>query len=424
MNRIRQSKWYPWVIVLGVSACGMLTTCLCNTCALYLMPVMTEFGWSQTQAALYMTIFAWVAAAMQPLCGKLFEKCNALWLMLVVNVAFVAAYIWSASFTHLWQWNVFGVIYGITAGFFMYLVAPILITRWFAKNRGMAIASTGVVLGLVGVVWMPLVQNWITNYGWQVARSRSGIVVGVIVVVLTLLCIRNSPEEMGVKAWGADEAEEEAKNADGKATPEETGMTRKEALKTSAFYFIAIAAFISCLTPSLNQQLSAYSSTVPIGVGAGAIALSIISLSGFVRSPIVGWMTDKFGAIATNCVSCLMAAVGLFMIILDGGRTAWVFYVGIALFSMCFVPLTSGNPLMVTEVFGTKDFSNIYSIITTIVLVSGGVAQYIFAAMYDQFGSYVPTLIFVTVLLVIQAIMSPAIIAANKKAKKVEKINQ
>lgn len=422
MNKIRQSKWYPWIIVVGVSGCGLLTTCLCNTCALYLMPVMTEFGWTQTQAALYMSIFAFVAAAMQPICGKLFEKCNATWLMLVVNVAFVAAYIWSASFTHLWQWNVFGVIYGIAAAFFMYLVSPILINRWFAKNRGMAIACTGVITGLVGVVWNPMVQNWITEYGWQTARSRSGIIVGIVVVVLTLLCIRNSPEQMGVKPWGADEAaEEEKKKAENQETHEETGLTRREALKTPSFYFIAIAAFISCLTPSLNQQLSAYSSTVPIGVGAGAIALSIISLSGLVRSPIVGWMTDKFGAIATNFISCVLAALGILMIILDGGNTAWVFYIGIALFSMCFVPLTSGNPLMVTEVFGTKDFSNIYSIITTVVLVSGGVAQYIYAAIYDRFGSYVPTLIFVAILLVIQAVMSPAIIAVNKRSKNKKK---
>ena len=420
MNSLKQSKYYPWSIVVGLACCSaMLTTCLCNTAGMYFAPIMAETGWAQKQCALYTTIFSFVACAFQPVAGKLFNKVNFMWLMLVTDIVFAAAYIWSSTYTALWQWNLFGVIYGITAGIWMYLAQPILVNRWFAKNQGTALASIAVIVGIVGFIWNPAVQNWIANEGWRVARLRSGIIVGIIGVVGTLLFVRNSPADMGIKAWKADEAEAEARLAAGTsdAPVEQGGMTRAEALKTPAFYLIAIVAFISCMTPSLNQQLSAYSATVPIGAAAGAMGLSILSIAGFIRSPIVGWMVDTLGALVSNCICCFLAAIGVFAILLDGGNHLWVFYVGVALFSLAFVPLTIGNPLMVRQVFGPKDYPNIYSIITTIVLLSGGVAQYVYAAMRDATGSFEGVITLVGILLCVQGIMTPIIIALDKKSK-------
>lgn len=420
MNSLKQSKYYPWLIPVGLACCAaMLTTCLCNTAGMYFAPVMAETGWAQKQVALYTTIFSFVACAFQPVAGKLFEKVKFQWLLLVTDIVFIAAYLWSSTFTHLWQWNLFGVIYGFTAGIWMYLSQPILVNRWFAKNQGMALASVAIITGIVGFIWNPAVQRWIANEGWRVARFRSGLIVGVIALVGTLLFVRNSPEDQGVKAWKADEAEAEAraKAENPEAPVEKSGMMRAQALKTPAFYLIAIVAFISCMTPSLNQQLSAYSGTVPIGAAAGAMGLSILSIAGFIRSPIVGWMMDKLGALVANCICCFLAAAGVFAILLDGGNHLWVFYVGVALFSLSFVPLTIGNPLMVRQVFGEKDYPNIYSVITTIVLLSGGVAQYLYAAMRDATGSYEGVITLVGILLCIQGVVTPIIISVDKKAK-------
>ena len=411
------SKFNPWLIVLGCFGCAqILITCLCNTAGMYFAPVMAEFGWEQKQVALYTTIFSWVAAALQPLCGKIFQKVNARILMLVVDVIFIAGYLWSATFTHLWQWNLFGVIYGVTAGFFMYLANPIMVNRWFVKSKGMALAMISLIAGLLGFFWNPWVQNWISAYGWQGARLRSGLIVGAISIVFTILFIRNSPEDLGMKAYGAEEAAKEAEKKETE-TVVLTGMTRAQAIRTPMFYLIAVVAFISCLTPSLNQQLSAYSSTVPIGAAAGAMALSILSIAGVIRGPVVGWCTDHLGALVTNCICCFLAAAGVFMIVIDGGVHVAVFYVGVTLFSLAFVPLTIGNPLMVSQVFGTKDYSNIYSIVTTIVLVSSGVAQYLYAAMRDATGSYEGVIILVGTLLCVQGVITPIIIAVDKKAK-------
>ena len=164
----------------------------------------------------------------------------------------------------------------------------------------MALALISLIAGLLGFFWNPWVQNWINDYGWQGARLRSGIIVGAISIIFTILFIRNSPEDLGMKAYGADEAAKEAEKKETE-TVVLTGMTRAQAIRTPMFYLIAVVAFIS--------------------------------------------------------------------------------------------------------------------IVTTIVLVSSGVAQYLYAAMRDATGSYEGVIILVGTLLCVQGVITPIIIAVDKKAK-------
>ena len=60
MGTQKESNFNPWLIVLGCVGCSaMLITILCNTAGMFLTPVMEEFGWSRTQASLYLTIYSW-----------------------------------------------------------------------------------------------------------------------------------------------------------------------------------------------------------------------------------------------------------------------------------------------------------------------------------------------------------------------------
>lgn len=418
MGTQKESNFNPWLIVLGCVGCSaMLITILCNTAGMFLTPVMEEFGWSRTQASLYLTIYSWIAAALQPVIGKIYEKYDIRWIMSGIVVMFGAAYLWSSTFTQLWQWNLFGVLYGVAAGFFMYLPQPILINRWFKKKTAFALSVVGCITGVTGYFVNPQIQKMITSIGWQAARFRVGLITVIGCLILCVLFVRSFPEKMGAKPYGADDApaEKDTKAAAPAAAAE--GLTRSQAVKTPAFYMVLVVAFISCLCPSLNQQLPSYSATVPIGAAAGAMALSILSIAGLPRGPIVGWLCDKIGSITTNIICCLLAAGGLAAILLTGGTSTGIFYLGVGLFSLSFVPLTIGNPMITREAFGTKDYSNIYSLVTTTVMVAAGLSPMIYAQIYDRTGSYAGCIGMVIVLLLIQAVLLPVVKASSKGSK-------
>lgn len=412
-------QFSPWLIILGVVGCsGMLITVLCNTAGIFLAPVMEDSGWSRTQASLYMTIFAWVAAVLQPLVGKLLSKYNPRPIMTAVVVVFCGSYIWSASFTRLWQWNLFGVIYGVTSAFFMYLAGPLLINAWFKKRMGLALSLGGVVTGVFGFFVNPWIQGMIDAGGWRTARLYSGLATMIICVVLTVLFVRDSPEKLGMKPYGADDPEDRSKDHEQDVQATQTGLLFRQARKTLSFYLILVFAFITVVVPSLIQQLSSYAGSVPIGAIAGAFALSILSIIGLPRGPLAGFFFDIVGSRIGNFVCCLLCALGMMLILAGNGASAVLFYIGTACFGFSFVPLTMGLPMLVRDVFGSRDYSNIYSWVTTVVLVAGGVAPLIYAQIFDRTGSYTACLMLALILSLVQALFIPVIALSGGRAAK------
>ena len=103
----KKSYFNHWFIVFGVLGCNTLLICLlCTTAGMFVSPVMDEFGWSRTAATMYLTLFNWIAAAMQPLVGRLFDKYSIKRIMLAVIVVFGCALNWTGTLTSPWQWNV------------------------------------------------------------------------------------------------------------------------------------------------------------------------------------------------------------------------------------------------------------------------------------------------------------------------------
>lgn len=415
----------PWLIILGCVGCsGLMITVLCNTAGLFLAPVMKQFGWSRTEVSLYMTIFAWVAAAIQPFVGKILDKYDPRPILAIVVVVFCGSYIWSGYFTQLWQWNLFGVIYGICAGFFMYLPQPLLINRWFSKKAAIAMSLGGIITGIIGFFLNTWIQSVITSQGWGPARVYIGVGSLIICTLMTILFVRKSPESMGMKPYGADDSKTTGKEDVQGATEneEKTGLTLKQAVRSPAFYLMLIFAFVMVIVPSFLQQIPSYAGSVAVGAAAGAFALSIFSIISLVNGPAIGWFIDKTNSMRGNILCSVLGALGMILILAGNGKSPVLLYIGVICFSFVFVTLTIGGPMLVKEAFGLKDYAQIYSWVTAAILISGGVAPLIYAQIYDRTQSYVGCIYLVLVLCIVEIAIIPTIIALGKRAQK-EHIN-
>ena len=236
--RTKGAVW-AWLVVIGcIGFYSIPTGIIGNTSGIFVAPVMDQFGWTQTDTTMYRTIQPLVAAVCAPIAGKLMEKHNPRWILATVSAAFGLASLASAYATELWQWNLYGVVFGVTSAFFMYLAAPVLINAWFKKGAGLAISITAAVLSILAAVASPVGQELINQFGWQTARAALSVVTTVLSVALTVAFVRKSPSVMGLMPFGADEkARPAAARADGAdaATPEaEEGTTVAQAIKSPA----------------------------------------------------------------------------------------------------------------------------------------------------------------------------------------------
>lgn len=178
--RTKGAVW-AWLVVIGcIGFYSIPTGIIGNTSGIFVAPVMDQFGWTQTDTTMYRTIQPLVAAVCAPIAGKLMEKYNPRWILAAVSAAFGLASWASAYATELWQWNLYGVVYGVTSAFYMYLAAPVLINAWFKKSAGLAISITAATLSILAAVASPIGQELINQFGWQTARAALSIVTTVL----------------------------------------------------------------------------------------------------------------------------------------------------------------------------------------------------------------------------------------------------
>ncbi len=410
---------YAWAIAIAcVAFYAVPLAFVGNQAGLFVTPVMDQFGWSRTDATLYMTIHPWVAALCTPIAGKLISRYNPRWIMTAAAAVFGGASFACAFFTESWQWNVYGALYGASAAFWMYIAVPTFINRWFAKSNGTVIGAISMSASLLGAVMSPVVQSWISAYGWQTARMMNSGLCLAIAVLVTLALLRESPEKMGVQPWGYEAAvADRAKSAEAKVTEvkETAGVTRAQAMKSPALWFLVVMAGMFSIAAGMMQQFSSYASTnVALGAAVGALGVTVCMIGQVVGKLSLGWLCDHAGARVAGAVASVLGAAGI-AIVLFSSESPMMFYVGSFLFGGGFAALTIVPPMTCQQAFGNKDYANIFSIVATGLNVFSGCSAIIYAQIYDITGSFAGCFWLIIVFYVITLILSFVIVPMGRR---------
>lgn len=404
---------YAWLILLAcIGFYAVPVGIVGNTSGIFVTPVMDEFGWSRTEATLYMTIQPWVAALCTPFAGKLMARFNPRWILTITALAYGLGTIWTAYATHPWQWHLYGVIYGVSCAFFMFLAVPTLINAWYRKRAGLAIGIAGASLSIFAAIASPVGQSMIESQGWQHTRLMFGIVITVVSVLLTVLFVRKDPASMNVLPYGADDAEAAATSAGSPA--QEDGATLAQARRIPAFYLLMLVAGFLVFCAAFFQQIPSFASEGSLGAAAGAVAVSIVMIGGTAGKFLLGWLSDQAGGRVTGIVAGVCGAAGLTMALLAGSSVA-LFYVGMGVFGIGYSALTVVSPMVARESFGTANYAEIYSWISTSIFVFSGLAALSYARIYDLSGSFTPAFVLVISLYVLIAIFVPIITRTARK---------
>lgn len=411
MGTTQKGSPYAWAVLVACIAFYAVPIGLVgNNAGLFVTPVMDQFGWSRTDATLYMTIQPWVAAITTPFAGKIIKTYNPRWILTVVAGVFSLASLACAYFTEPWMWHLYGAVYGVCCGFFMYIAVPTIVNRWFVKNNGLAIGITAAAISIIGAIMSPIIQSWITAYGWQTARIIISAASAIISVVVTAALLRPSPESMGLKPWGYGEEKQTAV-----VEQPSDGATVTQARKSPALYMLMIVAGFFAMGASFVQQLSSYCSTTELGAAVGAVAVSICMVGGVIGKFLMGWICDQFGSRFAGLVSGLLGGVGI-MLAFAAGANVTTFYIGTAMFGVGYAGLSTIPPMLCSQGFGQKDFTSIYAWVTTFLNVCTGIAPLIYAQIYDATGNFAGAFYFVAFIYIVVAVFSMVLVPVAKKS--------
>jgi len=161
-------------------------------------------------------------------------------------------------------------------------------SKWFVKYRGTVVGVCLAGQSTFTFFLAPYIAGFIKTSGYSSAYL---VFAGILVVVAILLAafIRNDPKDMGLLPDGATE-----QAAAANSTVEATGLTDKEAMKTAAFWMIAIGyGFYALCTLGVVQTYNAHFQSKGFSPELAAVAVSTYGLVGIFARFGWGWISDK-----------------------------------------------------------------------------------------------------------------------------------
>lgn len=261
-----------------------------------------------------------------------------------------------------------------------------------------------------------------------------GAIVTVLSLSITAVFVKPAPEKLGLLPYGEEDEvfkrrmeREEGKRgieavpcneSGGSSEPEPVvllrGVSEKRAVRSWAFALLLVSAGCFVMSATLCQQLASFGAESSyIGASVGAFAVSIVSLVAVFAKLFLGWLSDHFGARVAACAATGCGCLGALTMLL-GGSVA-TFYTGAALFGFGYSALSIVSPLATRDCFGPRDYTRIYSRVTTSVFFFNAIGASAYAFIYDITGTYQGMFVMVAVLYALAFFSVPLAIAIGSR---------
>lgn len=269
-------------VIAGVSHNMMIGTVF-GSFGLMLASVEQRLGVSAEKAAAGMPLMLVGASVLAPFVGVLIARFSLRLLLIIGALLMVAGYLLLATTQ---SYALYLVAYGLCFGPAMSLTGSIgpatLVTRWFRRNRGLALGIVHLPIVIAVVPW--LLERGLGVYAPTMLYLVGGVIAAVVLLPLTLLTVDHPP-------GGETVAPEplEKRTADG-------SFSIGQLLVRPRFWALCVAAIASMTSSTLLGSL-----LVPMGMSWGftrpeaALLQSIMSLVGIVGSVLFGFVADRLG---------------------------------------------------------------------------------------------------------------------------------
>lgn len=287
-------------------------------------------------------------------------------------------------------------MFGLTLSCCGLMVSVSLVSRWFVKNRGLALGLALAGSSLGNAMFPPLAASMLENFGmdWRGASLWLALV-PLIMIPLTFLFVRNKPEDVGLTIYGGE-------SLDSTAQQKVTGYTYKEALKTLNFWLLAgmaMLTFYSIL--SFLSHLVFHMTDQGFSLTQAGQGMSVLFILGVIGKVFTGYVAEKIGhkPALVGCVALMFA--GSLLFIAGEGNVLWlaIFTVGLG-----WGGLYTMLQYTTADIFGTRALGAIVGTITLLDATGGAMGPLVTGILYDRTGSYtapftlISTFIFIALL--------------------------
>jgi MFS family permease len=368
-----------WRVVAGAFLCMLTGYAVAYSFAAFFGPLEAEFGAQRGDTSLVFSIAAFLYFLLGLPAGLIADRVGPRPVvtggLLIVALGLVIA----AQANALWQVYL-GYSLGVGLGVGLsYVPSVTAVQHWFVRRRGTASGIAVAGIGVGTLIGAPLANTLIGHIGWRHAYLVLAGLTALGAIVAGLL-IRRDPHFYGMEPDG-----EPVPPGGAPAAP--SGLTLGEAVRTSPFWAVYVAALLmsfGLFTPFVH--LVPYSRDVGLGAGFGVLLITLLGVGSTVGRFLFATVTPWLGRRLSFAL--MFVGAGAMLVVWSFSTTAPALILFALLFGAFYGGFVAIAPSLAADYFGGRSLGAVigalYSGVAFGALLGSPAAGY----AYDFFGSY------------------------------------
>ncbi|TKA89683.1 MFS transporter [Halopseudomonas bauzanensis] len=383
------------VVILGLfGVCTSMSAALLYGFGTLVIPLQEAFGWTRGELQASITfLFAGVAIASQ-LLGWMYARFGLRRVAIISILLQVASY---AALTQLngnigWLYFAFFIMPLLCAGTIA-ITWTQLISLWYERNRGLALAIILSGTGVAALIVPPLLAWSIEAGGWQAGFVLLAVMPLVITLPMTLLWLRIP---------SAPRAEQATATA---GTNPLAGMRFAEARRSRIFWICNLSLILSVsLIVAMVTVMVPYLQDKGVPALTASQIFSTFGASIIVGRLLVGYLLDHYPPIIISATALLTPAIGCFILLATGPESTAL----LVLATVC-IGVSAGAEFdiaafLMARYFGMRDYARIFGLHLGLVTIVAGLAPAFFGYIHSVYGNYDPVIAYSLVAAVIASV--------------------
>lgn len=345
---IRLPWYFGWNIVAAATLLTALTVGMRLGIGPFFLPIVEDLEFSRSLLATIIGIGMLCYGLAMPLAGYLVGRIGTRPVLLLGTAIVFGSVVWAVNARTPFGFLLsFGVLMSVGLGFTSPVALAPVISRWFTRQRGMALffLSTGSMAGMA--LLTPILTLLISWMGWQSTLVTFAVAFVLVTVPAALFVIRDQAPintDLLVEQIRAEAAAPKTAH---------TSLPFRAAIQTRPFWDIAFGLFACGFSMNL---LGTHGMPMLMDHGFDAMTSSygigLIGLVGILGTLVLGRLSDHMPRRNILGTIYFIRGLGFFALLLVG--THWELYVAAAIGGMVWAGSIAISAAMLADIYGVR----------------------------------------------------------------------